>query len=241
MNELLLIEKHGDVTSLQLNRPTKANALSDALVRALQRAIETACGNGTRVLTIQGAGNNFCAGFDLSLLETETDESLIDRLQRAETMLQSLYHAPFATIALIHGGAHGAGFDMAMCCDYRLAMSDARFRMPSWRMGIAIGTRRLVARVGQARAFALLRSAAALDCNEALAANVITELADPVTWQRRVDEIYREVIALQANGYVRLKRIVSLDTRADDMKDLLESLQSEPLKQRMQNYVNNKY
>jgi enoyl-CoA hydratase len=241
VDELLLIEKRGDITSLQLNRPTKANALSDALVRALQRAIESACGNGTRVLTIQGAGNNFCAGFDLSSLETETDESLIERLQRAETMLQSLYHAPFATIALIHGGAHGAGFDVAMCCDYRIAMSGARFRMPSWRMGIAIGVRRLVSRVGHARAFALLRGAATLDVNEALALNVITEAADPVTWQRRVDEIYREVIALPANGYVRLKRIASIDTRAEDMQDLLESLQAEPLKPRMQNYVNDRY
>jgi enoyl-CoA hydratase/carnithine racemase len=241
MDELLLIEKRGDITSLQLNRLTKANALSDTLVRALQHAIEKACGNGTRVLTIQGAGNNFCAGFDLSSLETETDESLIDRLQCAETMLQSLYHAPFATIALIHGGAHGAGFDLAMCCDYRLAMSGARFRMPSWRMGIAIGTRRLASRVGAARAFALLRGAATLEANEALAANVITELADPVTWQRRVDEIHGEVIALPANGYLRLKRIVSIDTRIDDMQDLLESLQSESLKPRIQNYVSGQY
>jgi enoyl-CoA hydratase/carnithine racemase len=240
VNDLLLIEKRGDVTSLQLNRPSKANALSDALVRALQHTINAAAANGTRVLSIQGAGNNFCAGFDLSSLDDETDETLIDRLQRAETLLQSLYHAPFATVALIHGGAHGAGFDLAMCCDYRIAMSGARFRMPSWRMGIAIGTRRLVSRVGEARTFALLRAASTLDVTEAHATNAITEIADHVTWQRRVDEIHSEVIALPARGYERLKRIVLRDTQRADIQDLLESLQSEPLKQRMQNYVNNK-
>jgi enoyl-CoA hydratase/carnithine racemase len=237
VDDLLLIEKRGDLTSLQLNRPSKANALSDALVRALQHTIDVAIADGTRVLSIQGAGNNFCAGFDLSSLDDETDESLIERLQRAETMLQTLYYAPFATVALIHGGAHGAGFDLAMCCDYRIAMSGARFRMPSWRMGIAIGTRRLVSRVGEARAFSLLRAASTMDADEARAANAITEIANHVTWQRRVDEIHNEVMALPAGGYQRLKRIVSPETRQLDMQDLLESLRSEPLKPRMQNYL----
>lgn len=255
MDEILLIEKHGDITSLQLNRPAKANALSDALVRALQHAIDVATTDDTRVLTIQGTGNNFCAGFDLSSLETENDETLIKRLQRAETMLQALFHAPFATVALVRGGAYGAGFDLLMCCDYRIATHGALFRMPSWRMGIAIGTRRAVARIGPERAFELLRSARVVDTehvnhannvngvnhasnvNEALTLQIITEFADSVTWPRLVDDIASEVAALPANGYARLKQIIVQDTRQKDMQDLLDSLRAEPLKPRMQSYL----
>jgi enoyl-CoA hydratase/carnithine racemase len=234
---LVTIQQRADVTEITLNRSDKANALSAALVDELTNAINAAHADGTRVLAIRGAGKNFCAGFDLSSLDIETDDTLIARLSSAELMLQSLYHAPFATIALIHGGAFGAGFDIAMACDYRIAASDARFRMPGWRMGLALGTRRTAARVGQEAAFAFLRSAATVGATTALAAKFITELADPVTWPRRIEEIMTEVNALPANGYARLKRLLLDDTRESDLHALLESLHAEPLKPRMQNYM----
>jgi enoyl-CoA hydratase/carnithine racemase len=237
---LVTVHQRADVTEITLNRPDKANALSASLVDELTSAINAARNDGTRVLTIRGGGKNFCAGFDLSSHDTETDDTLIERLRSAELMLQSLYHAPFATIALIHGGAFGAGFDIAMACDYRIAATDARFRMPGWRMGLALGTRRTAARVGQELAFAFLRSAATIDAPAALAAKFITELADPVTWPRRIEEIVIEVNALPANGYARLKRLLLNDTRESDLQALLESLHAEPLKPRMQSYLKNK-
>jgi enoyl-CoA hydratase/carnithine racemase len=234
---LVVVERLGSITHLTLNRADKANALSAALVTELAAAINAAHDDGTTVLVIRGAGKNFCAGFDLSSLDTETDDTLIERLRCAELMLQSLYHAPFATVALIHGGAFGAGFDIAMACDYRVASHDAQFRMPGWRMGLALGTRRTVARVGSSAAFAFLRSAATIDAQAAINGGFITERADPVTWPRRIDEIEEEVKALPANGYARLKRLVLTDTREADLLELIESLRAAPLKPRMQNYV----
>jgi enoyl-CoA hydratase/carnithine racemase len=240
VNAALVTVAHADgITQLTLDRPDKANALSAPLVAALAAAIGSAYADGTRVLAIRGAGKNFCAGFDLSSLDTETDDTLIARLHDTELMLQSLHHAPFATIALIQGAAFGAGFDLAMACDYRIAVNDARFRMPGWRMGLALGTRRTAARVGQEAAFAFLRSAATIDARAALAAGFLTETADPVTWPRRIECIAAEVNALPASGYARLKRLLIADSRASDLHDLIESLRAEPLKPRMKNYLNN--
>jgi enoyl-CoA hydratase/carnithine racemase len=236
-NPWLLVEKHEHITQLTLNRGDKANALSAELVDQLADAINAAYRDETQLLSIRGAGKNFCAGFDLSSLESETDSSLIERLRRAELMLQSLYHAPFATVALIHGGAFGAGFDVAMACDYRIATADARFRMPGWRMGLALGTRRTAARVGQETAFAFLRCASIIDASTALHSKFITEIADPVTWPRRIEEIATEVAALPANGYARLKGLLLTDTRESDLQVLIDSLRAEPLKPRMENYL----
>ncbi len=234
----LFTEKHGTITRLTLNRAAKANALDDATVCALQQALDAALVDGTELLVIAGEGKNFCAGFDLSNLDAESDASLITRLQRAEALLQSVYYAPFATVALVQGGAYGAGFDLAMACDYRIAAPGATLRMPSWKMGIAIGTRRLASRVGADIAFQCLRSAAVLNVGDALAGNFLTEIADSAAWPRRVEEIAGDVRALSAGAYAQLKRTVLTDTRAEDMRSLTESLVSEPLKPRMQRYAN---
>ena len=237
MSDILEITRNGSHTAVTLNRPDKANALAAPLVVALQNAIDSARSDGTTTFTIQGNGRNFCAGFDLSSLETETDETLIPRLLELERMLQSIYYAPFATIALIHGGAFGAGFDVATACDYRLATPDARFRMPGWRMGLALGTRRTAQRVGAERAFVFLRDALTINAETALQQQFITELADAATWSRRVEEIAAVNAKLPAKAYAQLKRLLQTDTAEADMRDLHASLVATPLKPRMQKYV----
>ena len=237
MSDVLEITRNGNHTAVTLNRPDKANALATPLVVALQNAIDTAKSDGTTTFTIQGNGRNFCAGFDLSSLETETDETLIPRLLELERMLQSIYYAPFATIALIHGGAFGAGFDVATACDYRLATPDARFRMPGWRMGLALGTRRTAQRVGAERAFVFLRDALTINAETALQQQFITELADTVMWPRRIIEIAAVNAKLPAKAYAQLKRLLQTDTAKADMRDLHASLVATPLKPRMQKYV----
>ena len=237
MTTVLEITRSGTHTAVTLNRPDKANALSAPLVAALQTAIDRANADGTTVFTIAGNGSNFCGGFDLSSLENETDETLIPRLLDLERLLQSIYYAPFATIALIHGGAYGAGFDLATACDYRLAAPGTRFRMPGWRMGLALGTRRTAQRVGAERAFVFLRDALVINTERALAQQFVTEIADPVTWSRRVDEISATNAKLPAKAYAQLKRLLQTDTGEADMRDLHASLLATPLKPRMQKYV----
>ena len=75
MRNVLEVLRDGSHTAVTLNRPSKANALSATLVAALQSVVDGAKADGTTVFTVQGNGRNFCAGFDLSSLENETDET----------------------------------------------------------------------------------------------------------------------------------------------------------------------
>jgi len=235
--EVLQITRSGSHTHLTLNRPDKANSLAAPLVDALQAAIDTAKADGTTVFTLRGNGRNFCGGFDLSNLENESDDTLIPRLMALERMLQSIYYAPFATIALIHGGAYGAGFDLATACDYRLATPTTRFRMPGWRMGLALGTRRTAQRVGAERAFVFLRDALVIDAATALAQQFITELADESSWAQRIEQIAATNARLPAKAYAQLKAMLQTNTGDADLRDLHASLVATPLKPRMQHYV----
>ncbi len=119
--DVLHIQRDGARTVLTLNRPDKANSLAAVLVNALHDAIRTASADGTALLVVRGNGRNFCGGFDLASVESQTDATLVPQLMALERMLQALYYAPIPTVALIHGGVFGAGFDLAMACDYRLA------------------------------------------------------------------------------------------------------------------------
>ena len=109
MNEELLRSHDGHVTRLTLNRPQKANALSASLVEALLDAVEYAATDGTRLLILDGAGPHFCAGFDFTDIQTQSEGDLALRFIRIETLLQALYHAPQETLALAHCRVYGAG------------------------------------------------------------------------------------------------------------------------------------
>ena len=91
-----LIRRHdGHLTRLTLNRPGKANALSALLVEALIDAVEYAATDGTRLLVLEGTGNQFCAGFDFSGYQDQSEGDLALRFIRIEMLLQALHRAPF--------------------------------------------------------------------------------------------------------------------------------------------------
>src|SRR5210317_1376758 len=107
---VLKIERDEALLQLTLNRPDSANALNTELTEALIAAVTQA--QDIRLCVIRGQGRHFCAGFDLSDLESLSDGDLLWRFLRIETMLQLVYHAPFATVALAHGQVVGAGADL---------------------------------------------------------------------------------------------------------------------------------
>jgi enoyl-CoA hydratase len=117
------------VGMLTLTRPEKKNALSIALRDQMSDALDDlASDERLRALVVTGAGDTFCAGFDLDeFADTEIIEELwasSDRWHR--TVLQF----PLPTIAAVNGGAYGGGFDLAVMCTLRVAGDTARFAHP---------------------------------------------------------------------------------------------------------------
>ena len=106
-NPNLLVQQDQGILSLTLNRPVSANALSPELVEFLIETIQRA--RGVRLCVIRGEGRHFCAGFDLSDLDSLGDGDLLWRFLRIETLLQTVYHAPFVTLALAQGQVDPAG------------------------------------------------------------------------------------------------------------------------------------
>ncbi len=123
----ILYEKRGPAAWITLNRPTVLNALSPALVRSLRQACTDAqADTQVRAVVFTGAGRGFCAGADISTMEhTRLDDfrTFLNELATTWSLIRTL---PKPTIAAINGVVVGAGFELTLVCDFRIAASTAR-------------------------------------------------------------------------------------------------------------------
>ncbi len=236
MSDELLRQHDNQVTRLTLHRPHKANALSAALVEALLDAIEYAATDGTRLLIIEGAGPHFCAGFDFTDLQTHSESDLALRFIRIEILLQTLYHAPFATLALAQGRVFGAGADIIASCSLRIAAPDTTFRMPGLHFGVALGTRRFANRVGTDHARDILAHARTFAAAEALAIGFLTRVAPQNDWPSIIAHTQKTAAALTPAAAAALHRRTVTDSRADDMAELARLVSAPGLKERIRHY-----
>jgi enoyl-CoA hydratase/carnithine racemase len=224
------------VVRLTLNRPDKANALDTEIVEALLAGIETARAGGTRLLVFAGAGRHFCAGFDLSDLDTISDGDLLHRFVRIETLLQTVFHLPFATLALAHGRVMGAGADLFSACSRRAAAPGTVFRMPGLGFGILLGTRRLAARIGDDAARRIQNETRAFDVEEAVRLGFATETAPDTDWPDLIEAATEVAHTLSPAATAALYSATVRDTRDRDMADLVASASAPGLRDRIRAY-----
>jgi enoyl-CoA hydratase len=179
------VEPRGPVVTVTIDRPERRNALDHAAVDDLLAAL-AGVGDEARVLVLTGAGGHFCAGADLGGVE---DEAFQPRLQ---ALLTGLRTARYVTIAAADGAALGAGTQLAVACDLRVATPAARFGIPAAKLGLAVdpGTARRVAMLaGQGAARAMLLAAEVLDGEAAFRLGLAQRLGgldDALAWADEV-------------------------------------------------------
>lgn len=233
MTQELVRQKDGLVTRLTLNRPEKANALSASLVEVLLDAVLASFRDGSRLLVLEGNGRHFCAGFDFTDFESQSDGDLTLRFIRIETLLQTIYHSPIETLALAHGSTLGAGADLVVACHHRIAASGTTFRMPGLRFGLVLGTRRLCHRVGEQMARDVLSTSRTFEAGEALQIGFATRIAERTEWPALVEAAEHRAQMLSAPVAMRLQCAVVADTRAEDMAALALSASAPGLVERI--------
>ena len=216
MDKELLVEQSSSTLTLTLNRPEHANALSPALVEAMIDTLDKADPQQVRCCVIRGSGRHFCAGFDLSDLESLSDGDLLWRFIRIETMLQAVHHASFPVIALAQGQVIGAGADLFAACWQRIATPDAKFQMPGWNFELALGTRRLTALVGSDAARDLLIDTRRIDATHAEQIGLVSHLSPDSAWGNPVTGFEARFAALSP---IASRTMLSLTNSGADTRD----------------------
>lgn len=133
---LVLSEIHGSVALITLNDPGRRNAMTlDMCREALSVLDEVEANPEVKAIVVTGAGKGFCAGADLSHLGDSAEDGL---LAIYEGFLR-FGRSPLPTIAAVNGAAVGAGMNLALICDVRLAARSARFDDRFLQLGIHPG------------------------------------------------------------------------------------------------------
>jgi enoyl-CoA hydratase len=182
---------------------------------------------------LKGAGGGFSGGFDFGALDRRSDGDLALRFVRLELLLQDLWHAPFATLALAHGACYGAAADIVCSCNRRIAAPGTKFRMPGLAFGVSLGTRRLAAVVGADAARRLLETSAVFDDQEALACRFVTEVREQERWPEVISEAATAAQALPQDAQRLLLAQTVEDLRSQDLAVLVRSVAEPGLKQRI--------
>ena len=139
-DELIKVAEDDRIVTITLNRPDRLNAFIDHMRRDLAEALEeTGSDPHVRVVVINGAGRAFCAGGDVQfmaeLVERNESEEFARLLGAARRVVLGIRQMTKPVIASIEGPAFGAGFNLALACDLRIASSTATFSQAFVKLG----------------------------------------------------------------------------------------------------------
>ena len=160
-----------------IDRPGKANSLTGQMLRDLTAAFDRIADSDCRAAVLTGAGTVFSAGADL-----EEARAGLATSPEWECLSGRIAALPCLTVAALNGTLAGGAFGMALACDLRIAVPDARFFYPVMRLGFLpqpSDPPRLSALVGSARARMILMAGQRIDAREALAWGLIDRIAAP--------------------------------------------------------------
>jgi len=162
------------VAVLRLNRPEQKNALNRVLRDALVSSLASlAADDSVQAVVLTGAGDVFCAGFDLKELQAGNAAEIF---ADAGNYHRQLHTFPKPLLAAVNGPALAGGMDLASLCDLRLAVSGAQFGQPQVRFGVPAAFELTRSRMNEAMARRLVLTGDRITAEEAMTAGYVSAI-----------------------------------------------------------------
>jgi enoyl-CoA hydratase/carnithine racemase len=218
MTPTLAVERRGDVVWCALDRPP-LNLFEPGLIAALRETFETLARDASvRAAVVAGRGRAFTAGMDVNVLrdlDAISARALIAGLCAA---IDAVHRAPFPVVAAVHGACLGAGFELALACDLRVAAAGASFGLPEVRVGVpsVIQAALLPPLIGPGRAAEMLLLGTPVDAARALAWGLVNRVVEPAALQGAVEDTLRMLLDC-APGAVRAQKALMIRWRESDL------------------------
>ncbi len=212
------VERRGGVAWCTLDRPP-LNLFDPALITALRGVFDDLARDpGVRAAVLTGAGRAFTAGMDVHVLR-DLDAGAARRLIVSLCgAIESVHRAPFPVIAAVNGPALGAGFELALACDLRLAARGATFGLPEVRVGVpsVIQAALLPVLVAPGRAAELLLLGEAVDAATALEWGLVNRVVERPALTAAVEDVLARLGACGPQA-VRLQKQLMIRWRESDL------------------------
>ena len=220
----LTLSDAADVATVTLNQPDIRNPQSPFTWSALLTAINGLPGT-VRVLVVRGEGSSFSAGLDrrlltpggipgapgLAELAAMPHPRALAEIAEFQAAFGALARPELVTVALVQGHAVGAGFQLALACDVRIAASDAQFTMGEIALGLVPdlgGTKRLVELVGYSRAAAICLTGARVPAVEAERMGLVNEVVPPAELAAAGERFVQRILGSPREAVIEIKALL---------------------------------
>ena len=206
----VLYETRGPVAWATLNRPEVLNATNVAMMQGLLDAVErTASDDQVRVLVVTGAGRAFSAGGDIKEMANAEGGDARANQRYYQNLSLAMRELDKPVIAAVNGYALGAGIEVALMCDLRIAAASAKFGVPDAYLGISPGggmTYLLPWVLGMGRTMHMALTTDMIDAQEAERIGLVTQIAEDDKLLDHVQELAEQIASYPAQGLAFMKR-----------------------------------
>lgn len=204
----ITVELKEHIAVVTVNRPDALNAFNYETLSELQASVEKLRTNpNVRVVIFTGAGEKaFSVGADLKERKSLSDEEVRRNIYKIGEVFSLIDQLPQPTIAAINGFAFGGGMELALSCDFRIAVSGTSVGLTETSLAIipgAGGTQRLPRLIGQAKALELILTAKRLTSEEALDYGIVTKVTER---DNLLNECFKFAGQMLANGPLALQQ-----------------------------------
>lgn len=187
------------VVTLTLNRPAAFNALSEAMLAALQAELDALAQDAAaRVVVIAAQGKAFCAGHDLKEMRAEPSLDYYRRLfAQCTRVMLAIQRLPVPVVARVQGIATAAGCQLVAMCDLAVASRDARFAVSGVNLGLFCSTPgvALSRNLSRKAAFEMLVTGEFISADEARERGLVNRVADPAALDAEVERLVAAIVA----------------------------------------------
>ncbi|MFD2443965.1 enoyl-CoA hydratase-related protein [Bacillus sp. CGMCC 1.16607] len=235
MFETVQYEKHNGVAWLTLNRPDKLNAFTKQLNKEMEKAVKDATKDKEiRSIVITGSGRAFCSGQDLGDVDETMDHGDVLR-NHYNPMMKAIAACEKPVIAAVNGVAAGAGFSLALACDFRIASEKASFIQAFIHVGLVPDSGNLYflpRLIGHAKALELAILGEKVSAEEAYQLGLVTKVVPMETFDNEVSQFAERLAAmptkaiglikknLQSSWNVQYDQFLELDAQAQRIAGL---------------------
>jgi len=219
-----------DILWLALDKKdTGTNTISEDVIRELNAHIATAEKDMPKALVIRSAKQSgFAAGADIGSFDAMSDEGATDLLQQGHDVLDRIEALPCPTICVVHGAALGAGFELALACDYRIAVDGASFAFPEVQLGLHPGlggTFRLPALIDPTEAMTMMLTGKTAYTKRAKSLGIVDVIVEErhvaaavqAAADRKIDE-HGQGLKARALGFEQARSLVARQMRSQTEK-----------------------
>jgi 2-(1,2-epoxy-1,2-dihydrophenyl)acetyl-CoA isomerase len=221
--EQIDVTDNSGITTITLNRPEKLNSLAGHMRRDLAEALEVAgAERSVRVVVITGAGRAFCAGGDVAamadLIEREDTEEFARLLGAARRVVTAIRQMTKPVIASVNGPAFGAGCNLALACDLRIAATTASFSESFAKVGLHPdwgGTYFLPRLVTPNKACEMFFLGESIDAAEALRLGIVNKVVEPAELEAETRKLAERLRDAPAVALAAAKQAVYMSEAAD--------------------------